>query len=100
MKSTGCELIITKQCPFSNFKSNFVRLAKKLSRKEKGFYVDQFFNKVNYLTHYNETGPEIYRDLLGKIDCFVCSSGTNFLTKELVGQLEVYRSSLKKRIRI
>lgn len=84
MKSTGCELIITKQCPFSNFKNNYVRLAKKLARKEGGFYVDQFFNTVNYTTHFNETGPEIYEELGGKIDSFVCSAGKYYVIKELV----------------
>ena len=75
MKTTGCELIETKQCPFSNFKKNFVRYAKKLAMKENGFYVDQFFNTINSQTHYEETGPEIYRDLEGKIDCFISSAG-------------------------
>ena len=75
LKTTGCELIVTKQCPFSNFKNNYIRLAKKLARNEGGFFVDQFFNTLNYKTHYQETGPEIYNDLKGNIDCFVCSAG-------------------------
>jgi cysteine synthase A len=77
LKTTGCEIIITKQCPFSNFKENFVRYAKKLALNDpNGFYIDQFFNKVNYNTHYNETGPEIWKDLNGKVDAFVSSAGT------------------------
>ena len=67
---------MTKQCPFSNFKDNFVRLAKKLALNDKkGFYIDQFFNQINNETHFTETGPEIYNDLKGKIDAFVTSSG-------------------------
>jgi cysteine synthase A len=77
LQTTGCEIIITKQCPFSNFKDNYVRLAKKIALSDpNGFYVDQFFNTVNYKTHYEETGPEIYEDMDGKIDAFVSSSGT------------------------
>jgi cysteine synthase A len=77
LETTGAEIIITKQCPFSNFKENYVRLAKKLALSDpNGFYVDQFFNTVNYKTHYQETGPEIWNDLKGKIDCFISSSGT------------------------
>ena len=77
LKTTGCKIIITKQCPFSNFKDNYIRLAKKLSEKDpNGFYINQFFNKENYLTHYKETGPEIYNQLKGKIDCFISSAGT------------------------
>ncbi len=76
IKSTGAEIIMTKQCPFSNFKDNFVRKAKKLAKADpNGFYIDQFFNKVNYKTHLYETGPEIFTDLKGKIDVFVASSG-------------------------
>ena len=77
LKTTGCKIIITKQCPFSNFKDNYIRLAKKLCDKDpNGFYINQFYNKINYLTHYNETGPEIYNTLNGKIDCFISSAGT------------------------
>ena len=77
LKTTGCKLIITKQCPFSNFKDNYIRLAKKLSKEdENGFYINQFFNPINYQTHYNETGPEIYNQLNGKIDGFVSAGGT------------------------
>ncbi len=101
MKTTGCELIETKQCPFSNFKKNFVRYAKKLARKEKGFYVDQFFNTINSKTHYEETGPEIYRDLNGEIDCFVSSAGIyEQILQELEELWEGFQSTLRKRIKI
>jgi cysteine synthase A len=77
LSTTGCEIISTKQCPFSNFKDNYVRLAKKLAMNDpNGFYIDQFFNTINCMTHYKETGPEIYSDLNGKIDAFVSSAGT------------------------
>jgi cysteine synthase A len=77
LQTTGCEIIITKQCPFSNFKDNYVRLAKKLALSDpNGFYVDQFFNTINYITHYEETGPEIYSDMNGDIDVFISGSGT------------------------
>ena len=77
LKTTGCKIFITKQCPFSNFKDNYTRLAKKLSEQDpNGFYIDQFYNKINYETHYNETGKEIYNQLNGKINCFISSAGT------------------------
>jgi cysteine synthase A len=77
LETTGCEIVVTKQCPFSNFKDNYVRLAKKMALNDpQGFYIDQFFNTINYSTHYAETGPEIWNDLDGNIDAFVSSSGT------------------------
>ncbi len=75
--STGCEIIITKQCPFSNFKDNYIRLAKKTALSDpNGFYVFLFFNQVNYITHYTETGPEIFESMGYNVDYFISGAGT------------------------
>lgn len=97
LETTGCEIIITKQSPFSNFKDNFVRLAKKMALNDpKGYYVDQFFNTINYKTHFEETGPEIWEDLNGEIDAFVASAGTG----GTIGGISQFLKSKNKNIKV
>lgn len=43
---------------------------------ERPFFCDQFDNFDNFWVHYNETGPEIFEQLEGRVNAFVCSSGT------------------------
>lgn len=52
-------------------------LAQKIADEtENSFVASQFENKANPLSHYLTTGPELYRDLGGEIDYFVCAVGT------------------------
>jgi cysteine synthase len=64
--------------------TQFVNLARHLAaqhtssptRPGRGFFVDQFENPANYLTHYHTTGPEIHRQTNGHLSAFVCGAGT------------------------
>ena len=49
-----------------------------ISKKNQGnvFWANQFDNTANYLGHYKTTGQEIWEQTKGKVDGFVCSSGT------------------------
>ena len=40
------------------------------------YQLNQFNNPDNAMAHYKTTGPEVYRDTLGKITHFVASTGT------------------------
>lgn len=93
LKTTNAELIVTKQCPFSNFTDNYVRLAKKLSNEDpNGYFIDQFANKYNWEIHLQETGPEIIEQCKQeniKIDAFFSGAGTG-------GTIGGISNSLKK----
>ena len=54
------------------------RLAKEIYKKNNGntIWANQFDNTANLNGHYNNTGKEIWNQTKGKIDGFICSSGT------------------------
>src|SRR5687767_15604756 len=51
-------------------------VAEKMRDEGKGMILDQFANPDNPLSHYEGTGPEIWRDTQGGITHFVSSMGT------------------------
>ncbi len=55
-----------------------VKRAKELAEKKpkKYFVVDQFNNQTNVQAHYETTGPEIWKQVGGKLDAFVATFGT------------------------
>ncbi|AMD22360.1 HGR021Cp [Eremothecium sinecaudum] len=59
---------------------NAAKMACKLLNEQghgsKGIFADQFENEANWIAHYQSTGPEIYRQLNGRIDGFVAGCGT------------------------
>lgn len=51
-------------------------LALQMEAEGKGRVLDQFANPDNYMAHYEQTGPEIWRDTGGTVTHFVSSMGT------------------------
>lgn len=41
----------------------------------RGFFADQFENTANHLAHFEDTGPEIWRQTNGSVDAFVSGAG-------------------------
>jgi cysteine synthase B len=73
MRAFGAEIVLT---PRSGGMEAARDLAEKMVREGKGVMLDQFANPDNPLSHYEATGPEIWRDTGGKITHFVSSMGT------------------------
>ena len=74
MTAYGAQLILT---PASKGGMEYARdLAQQMQTEGKGIVLDQFANPDNPLSHYETTGPEIWRDTGGRITHFVSSMGT------------------------
>ena len=73
MRAFGAEIILTPQKGGMEAARD---LAEKMVREGKGIMLDQFANPDNPLSHYEGTGPEIWRDTGGRITHFVSSMGT------------------------
>ena len=70
----GAELVLT---PGAEGMQGAVEAAKKLLQENPGaFMPQQFANPANAASHENSTGPEIWRDLDGKVDVLVAGVGT------------------------
>lgn len=76
LKALGVELITVAPCPFSD-QNHFYHTARRISEeRENYFWANQFENTANFRIHYSTTAEEIYTQLNGKIDAFLCSAGT------------------------
>jgi cysteine synthase A len=74
MKALGAEIIHT---PTDKGMEGAIEKAKDLAENIEGSFIpNQFENMANPLAHYKTTGPEIYKQLDGKIDYFVAGVGS------------------------
>lgn len=73
MKAYGAEIVLT---PREGSMEAAIDLAEKMEKEGKGKRLDQFSNQDNPMSHYNGTGPEIWRDTQGNVTHFVSAMGT------------------------
>jgi cysteine synthase B len=73
MTAYGAELIEVSQ---SDGMEGARDLAQKMQQQGQGIVLDQFNNPDNPLSHFEGTGPEIWRDTQGTVTHFVSSMGT------------------------
>jgi len=74
MTAYGAELILT---PAAQGGMEYARdLAMQMQARGEGRVLDQFANEDNPRSHYETTGPEIWRDTAGRITHFVSAMGT------------------------
>jgi cysteine synthase B len=73
MKAYGAELILVSKAEGMEGARD---LAERMQREGKGRVLDQFSNDDNWASHYEGTGPEIWRDTRGQVTHFVSAMGT------------------------
>lgn len=74
IQAYGAQIVLT---PGSQGMPGAIAKAEELQKETPNSFIPgQFINKANVRAHYHTTGPEIWRDLNGKVDCFVAGVGT------------------------
>lgn len=81
LRLMGAELIEVPAVPYKN-PNNYVRVSGRLTEQiaktdpNGAVWANQFDNVANRQAHIETTGPEIWRDLDGKVDGFICACGS------------------------
>lgn len=76
IEAFGAKLKLVDPVPFAN-ENHFYHTAKRLGSEKPGhWWANQFENEDNFLAHYEHTAPEIYQQIEGNLDFFVCAAGT------------------------
>ena len=81
LKNLGVELRLVPAKPYKD-DNNYIKVASRLADELKSsnnngvIWANQFDNTANAKGHYENTGQEIWEQTEGKVDGFVCSSGT------------------------
>ena len=76
LKALGAQVIIARSDVVNGHPEYYLEIAKKIAEEKNAFYVNQFSNLANLNSHFQELGPEIYKQLNGEVDAFVAGVGT------------------------
>jgi cystathionine beta-synthase len=76
LRALGAEVRLTRSDVGKGHPEYYQDLAARLARELGGFYVNQFENPANPLAHETTTGPEIWRQMEGRLDAVVCGVGS------------------------
>ncbi|WP_454762688.1 cysteine synthase A [Cupriavidus campinensis] len=76
LRTLGAEVRPVPAAPYAD-PNNYQKVAGRLAQEiPNAVWANQFDNLANRQAHYETTGPEIWRDTAGRIDAFVCATGT------------------------
>jgi cysteine synthase len=96
LRMLGAEVRTVPAAPYADA-NNYVKVAGRVAAEmSNAVWANQFDNVVNRQAHYETTGPEIWHDTEGRIDAFVCASGTG----GTIGGVARYLKERNRAIRI
>jgi len=77
LKAFGAKVVICPTAVPPDSPESYYEVAKRIARETPNSYlVDQYHNQNNVEAHYRTTGPEIWEQTDGRIDCLVAGAGT------------------------
>jgi cystathionine beta-synthase len=77
LRAYGAEVVTTPTAVERDSPESYYSVADRLTREvPNAFQPNQYFNPMNPKTHYESTGPEIWRQTAGRITHFVAGVGT------------------------
>lgn len=77
LKALGADVIVTPTAVAPDSPESYYSVARKIvAETPNSILADQYFNPLNPEAHYRSTGPEIWEQTGGRIDCFVAGLGT------------------------
>ncbi len=77
LRALGAEVIVTPTAVPHDSPESYTEVAKRIVRETpNSILANQYYNPKNPEAHYLTTGPEIWKQTGGEIDCFVCGMGT------------------------
>ena len=78
LRAMGADVILTRSDVNKGHPEYYQDMAERISKGIPGsYYINQFGNPANPLAHETTTGPEIFRQLEGKVDAVVCGIGSS-----------------------
>jgi cystathionine beta-synthase len=76
LRALGAEVRMTRSDVPKGHPDYYQDMAARLARELSGHYINQFGNPANPLAHEKGTGPEIWRQMEGRLDAVVCGIGS------------------------
>lgn len=92
IRAFGGNLVLT---PDNEGVAGAVKRAEKIAKEQNGFILHQFKNPNNPLAHYEFTGPEIWRQSVGRIGAFINGIGSGGTIQGVGKFLKEHNPSIK-----